>query len=132
MELDKHVDLHPFLVSASVDSTGHSHRGRWWDWRVVEKPRVGPVSYRIRFRARVVRTSPTSLESRARALLGCRLRVITRGVASEDGRTVLTESVLATAPLPLVDYVARQARNAHARTYQQLPATLASIGLTPG
>ena len=132
MELDKHVDLHPYLVSASVHSTGSSHRGRWWEWRVVEKPRLGPVSYRVRFRARVVRTSPTSLESRARAMLGCRLRAITRGVASEDGRTVLTESVVATAPLPLVDYLARQARTARARTYQGLPSALASKGLTPG
>jgi hypothetical protein len=132
MELDKHIDLHPFLVSASVHSTGHSHRGRWWEWRVVEEPRMGPVRYRIRFRARMVRTSPTSLEARAHALLGCRLRAVTRGVASEDGRTVLTESVVATAPLPLVGLLARQTRTAHARTYQGLPSALASRGLTPG
>jgi hypothetical protein len=132
MQLDKHVELHPFLVSASIQSTGESHRGLWWDWRVVEEPRVGPLRYRIRFRERRVRTSPTSLESRARSLPGCHVRAITRGVASEDGRTVLTESVVAIAPLPLVGYLARQARTAHARTYQQLPAALASRGLTPG
>ena len=93
---------------------------------------MGPVRYRIRFRARMLRTSPTSLESQARALPGCRLRGITRGVTSEDGSTVLTENVVATAPLPIVDHLARQVRTALAQTYQQLPAALASRGVTPG
>ena len=124
MDLDKHLGLHPYLVSARVEASGVSHKGPWWDWRVVEEPRIGPIRYRIRFRARLVRTSPTSLESRARALAGCRLRAITRGVATEDGGTVLTENVVAIAPLPLVGYLARQARTAHASTYKQLPLVL--------
>ena len=53
-------------------------------------------------------------------LLGCRLRAVTRGVASEDGRTVLTESVVATAPLPLVD-LSRPTDEDRARTH--LPGT---------
>jgi hypothetical protein len=124
MELDKHFDLHPFLVSATIECSGSSHRGPWWDWRVVERSQIGPLRFRIRLRMRMVRTSPTSLESRVRALPGCYVRGITRCVASEDGQTILTERVDATAPLLLVGYLARQARAAHANTYARLPQAL--------
>jgi hypothetical protein len=124
MDLERHRGLHPFLVSAEIEASGSSHHGPWWDWRVVERPRVGPFRYQLRFRARMTRTSPTSMESRVRALPGCQLRGRTRAVPAPDGGTMLTESVVAIAPFLLVGYLARQARAAHAQTYQRLPAAL--------
>jgi hypothetical protein len=64
------------------------------------------------------------MEARVTALPGCRLRGTTRATTSSDGRTVLTESVVATAPLLLVGYLARQARAAHAQTFARLSAAL--------
>jgi hypothetical protein len=125
MDLDHHKGVHPFLVSAKITGSGTSHNGPWWDWYVVERPKVGPFHYQLRMRTRITRISPTALESRVRPLPGCHLRGTTRAVESEDGRTVLTENVAAIAPFLLVSYLARQARAAHARTYERLPAALA-------
>jgi hypothetical protein len=125
MDLEKHRGLHPYLVSATVSGTGRSHLGPWWDWQVEERPRVGPVPYSLRFRVRMTRTSPTSLESRLTALPGCHLRALTRAVATADGSTLVTEKVAAKAPPLIVGYLARKARTAHTRTYARLPAALA-------
>lgn len=126
MDLEKHKGLHPFLISASVMSSGDSHRGPWWDWSIEERPRIGPFRYRLRLRARLTRTSPTSMESRVRALPGCYLRSIIKSAEQSDGLTQLKENVVATAPSPVVGYLARQARSAHTQTYRRLTGVLAS------
>ena len=125
MDLERHRGTHPFLVSAKIVGSGTSHRGPWWDWAVVERPRVGFFSYRVRFRTRMTRLSPTALESRARPLPGCRLRASTRAAESPDGLTLLTERVVAIAPFLLVGYLARLARSTHRVSYERLPAALA-------
>ncbi len=132
MDLEHHRGLHPFLVSATIVGTGSSHRGPWWDWQVVERPKVGPLRYHLRFRIRMTRTSPSSSESRLTALPGCRMRATVQAVATADGSTVLTEKVAATAPPLVVSYLARQARAAHTRTYARLPEALAREILADG
>ena len=124
MDLDKHRGLHPYLVSAKKVTAGVSHRGPWFDWHVVERPALGPLRYRVRFRARLTRMSDTSMEARVWAAPGCHLRGVTRAESLADGRTLLTECVVATAPLPVVRYLARQARAAHAQTFARLSETL--------
>src|SRR3954451_10773695 len=59
MDLSQHGGLHPFLVSARVEESGTSAEGAWWRWRVVERPMLGPLHYRLWFPVRMTRTSAT-------------------------------------------------------------------------
>jgi hypothetical protein len=125
VDLSRHHGLHPYVVSADVVASGEDADGSWQDWRVVERPRLGPVRYTIRFPARMIRTSPTSMRGDVVAAPGCTLVTTTRATGSGASAT-LHEVTVVTAPLPLVGYMARQARLAHARTFSLLPAELAS------
>ncbi|MGN6325373.1 hypothetical protein [Pseudolysinimonas sp.] len=124
-DLASHHGLHPFLVSAEVEARGDDAAGPWEDWRVVERPALGPLRYTVRFPARMQRTSPTSLVGTVRVIRGCSL--VTRTTATPaPGGAVLRESTVVTAPLPLVGYMTNGARTAHARTYALLPEELAA------
>jgi hypothetical protein len=120
MDLDRHRGLHPFLESATVTDSGTGPDGEWWDWRVVERPRVGRWRYRIRFRARMTRTSPTTMTAVVRAAPGCWLRSWTSAEAA-DGGCRLVETTEVAAPWPVLGYMARTGRAAHERTYSRLP-----------
>lgn len=124
-DLPRHVGLHPFLVSADVVASGDDGSGPWHDYTVTERPRLWRWHYRLRFPVHVVRTSATSLRSDVRALRGCRLTAVTRAVAGADGVTEVSETATVTAPLVVVDYMARNARLAHARTFAMLDSHLA-------
>lgn len=124
-DLPRHVGLHPFLVSATVVATGTDESGSWCDYTVTERPRLWRWHYRLRFPVHVVRTSATSLRSDVRALPGCRLTAVTRAVAATDGTTEVSETTTVTAPLAVVDYMARNARLAHTRTFAMLDSHLA-------
>ena len=126
MDLGRHRGLHPFLVSAEVVSQGSGPDGPWWEWRVHERPPLGPWRYSIRFPAHLVRTGPAAMRALVRAAPGCRLESTTHAT-SVDGSTRLVEQTVVTAPWPLLGYLERQARAAHARTYERLPAEL-SVG----
>jgi hypothetical protein len=123
MRLDGHRGMHPYLHSARVVATGDSAGAEWWDWRVVERPALGPFRYTIRFPARMTRTSETSMHGRVRAAPGCHLDTTTTGVVTDRG-TVVTETTVVTAPLPVLGYMTRHARIAHTRTFSLLPAEL--------
>ncbi len=124
MDLDRHRGLHPFLVSAEVVAHGVGEAGPWWEWRVLERPRLGPVRYPIRFPARLVRTSPTSMESWVGAAPGCVLRSVTSAAVEGDGSTSVVERTRVSAPRPAVAYMERQARTAHQRTFGLLPTAV--------
>jgi len=124
VDLARHHGLHPYVVSADVVASGQDEDGSWQDWRVVERPRLGPFRYTIRFPARMIRTSPTSMRGDVTAAPGCTLVTMTE--ATGDGASAtLHEVTVVTAPLPLVGYMTRQARLAHARTFSLLPTELA-------
>ncbi len=118
-DLAAHRGLHPYLVEARVVETGTD----WKDWRIVERPALGPFRYTIRFPARMTRTSPTTMTGDVLAAPGCRLVTTTR--AEPDGAgAIVTESTVVTAPAPLVGYMATHARLAHERTYSLLAEEL--------
>jgi len=125
VDLARHHGLHPYVVSADVVASGHDEDGSWQDWRVVERPRLGPFRYTIRFPARMTRTSPTSLRGDVTAARGCTLVTLTEATGT-GGSATLHEVTVVTAPLPLVGYMTRQARLAHARTFSLLPTELAT------
>jgi hypothetical protein len=126
MDLGSHRGLHPFLVSAEIVSEGSGPDGPWWDWKVHERPPLGPWHYSVRFPAYLVRTGPAAMRSRVRAAPGCRLESTTEGVAVDSGTRLVEQTVVFAPPL-LLSYVERQARAAHTRTYERLPAEL-SVG----
>lgn len=125
VDLARHHGLHPYVVSADVVASGQDEDGSWQDWRVVERPRLGPFRYTIRFPARMIRTSPTSMRGDVTAAPGCTLVTLTEARGT-GGSTTLHEVTVVTAPLPLVGYMTRQARLAHARTFSLLPTELAT------
>lgn len=137
-DLAAHRGLHAYLESAQVVGRGSSDEGPWVDWRVVERPRLGPLRYRIRFPARMVRTSPTTLVGRVVAAPGCTLETTTTAVAVAGGGTAdepgamagadLREVCVVSAPWALVGYMTRHARIAHERTYAVIAGELAGAG----
>jgi polyketide cyclase/dehydrase/lipid transport protein len=124
LDLDRHRGLHPFLTSATVVDSGTAPEGPWWEWRVEERPSLGPVRYRLRFPARLSRTSARSMTSVVRAAPGCWLRSTTEA-GSEGAGCRVVERVEVTAPWPVLGYMTRNARRAHRRTYARLPEVLA-------
>lgn len=122
--LDAHRGMHPYLESAEVERSGRDATGPWQDWRVVERPRLGPLRYTIAFPARMIRVSPTELRGRVRAAPGCFLETVTTVRAAGSG-AVVDEMTVVTAPWMLVDYITRHARLAHTRTFSLLDGELA-------
>jgi hypothetical protein len=125
VDLSRHRGLHPFVVSADVVASGRDADGDWQDWRVVERPRLGPVRYTIRFPTRMTRTGPTAMRGDVRAAPGCML--VTRTTATADavaGHAIVHELTTVSAPRLVLGYMAEQARVAHARTFALLPAEL--------
>ena len=123
MDLTRHRGLHPFLEAATVLASGTSPEGPWWDWSVTERPRIGPLRYRIRFPARMTRTSATSMSAVVRAAPGCWLRTWTTAEAT-DGGCLLVETTEVSAPWPVLGYMARTGHSAHARTFRLLPGAI--------
>ncbi|MCV2393696.1 hypothetical protein OEB99_05185 [Actinotalea sp. M2MS4P-6] len=131
-DLAAHRGLHAYLESAEVVGRGSSDEGQWVDWRVAERPRLGPFRYRIRFPARMIRTSPTTLVGRVVAAPGCTLETSTTateagssdGGASAPSGVELREVCVVSAPWPLVGYMTRHARIAHERTYARIAGVL--------
>ena len=121
-DLAAHRGMHPYLVEAKVVASG-SDGAPWNDWRIVERPALGPFRYTIRFPARMSRTSPTTMTGDVLAAPGCRLVTSTRAEADGTG-AVVTESTVVTAPALLVGYMAKHARLAHERTYSLLAGEL--------
>lgn len=138
-DLAAHRGLHAYLESAQVVGHGSSDEGEWVDWRVVERPRLGPLRYRIRFPARMVRTSPTTLVGRVVAAPGCTLVTTTTATLLSGSRSgpgadlsdvepagvELREVCEVSAPWPVVGYMTRHARIAHERTYALIADELA-------
>lgn len=125
-DLTRHRGLHPYLVDAYITVHGTSDAGPWAEWRVHERPALGPLRYSIRFGARLTRTSPSSFSSWVLAAPGCTIDAVTSARPGEaPGTCVLDERAVVTAPAPLVAYMSHHAELAHARTFQRLPDVLA-------
>jgi hypothetical protein len=128
-DLANHHGLHPYLVEAVVLAEGASTAGPYRQWQVLERPRLGPVRYPIRFEARLTRTSATSFTSHVRAAPGCTIDALTTASpGSEPGTAHVHERSVVRAPVGLIGYMARQAEVAHRRTMRLLPDVLAESG----
>lgn len=123
IRLDGHRGIHPYLERAEVVASGSDERGPWWDWRIVERPRLGPLRYAIRFPARMWRLAPAAMRGSVRAAPGCTLVTVTTAEAREGG-AIVSERTSVTAPALLVSYMAKHAQIAHARTFSKLADSL--------
>lgn len=124
-DLTRHRGLHPYLAEAHVTERGRSEAGDWAQWRVRERPRLGPFRYSISFGARLTRTSTTSFDAYVLAAPGCTIHSSTQASpGDEPGTAVVREHSLVTAPLLLLSYMAHHAEIAHARTFRVLPDVL--------
>ena len=126
-DLSRHRGLHPYLVSADVVARGDDAGAPWTQWRVTERPKLGPFRYRITFPARMHRTSAISMSGDVRAAPGCSLRTTTVATAQPEPASASTvhEVTVVTAPWLVIGYMTRQAQLAHARTFSLLPRELA-------
>lgn len=128
-DLANHHGLHPYLVEAVVHAEGESPTGPYRLWRVLERPRLGPVRYPIRFGAKLTRTSPTSFASHVRAAPGCTIDAVTTATpGAEPGTAYVHERSEVRAPRALIGYMANHAELAHRRTMSLLPDALADRG----
>jgi hypothetical protein len=124
-DLARHRGLHAYLEEAVITDEGDSATGHWQQWRIRERPAIGPFHYTLRFGARLTRTSPTSFTSSVHAAPGCTIEAVTQARPGDTpGTSEVDERSLVTAPALLVSYMARHAELAHARTYRLLPAVL--------
>lgn len=124
-DLRRHKGLHPYLAEAQVVEEGDSVDGHWQQWRVHERPRLGPIRYSIRFGARLTRTSPTSFTSWVLVAPGCTIEAGTVATeSSTPGASVVDERAMVRAPGLLLGYMASQAELAHTRTFTRLPEAL--------
>ena len=123
-DLAAHRGMHAYLVGAEVVDEGRDADGTWQDWRVTERPALGPFRYTIRFPARMRRRSATELSGDVAAAPGCRLVTETHATADGEG-AVVTELTTVTAPVLLAGYMTKHARIAHERTFSLLSRELA-------
>ena len=126
VDLGRHRGLHPFLTSAVMVGSGTSAEGVWRDWRVEERPTLGPLRYRLRFPVRTLRTSATSMTALVRAAPGCWLCSASQARPDRTGGagSQVVETTVVTAPWPVLGYMARTAEAAHGRTFSALPDVL--------
>ncbi len=128
-DLANHHGLHPYLVEATAIADGDSPSGPFRQWRVLERPRLGPLRYPIRFGARLTRTSPTSFVSSVRAAPGCTIEAITTAEPGPSpGTASIHEYAIVRAPRAVVGYMSRQAELAHRRTMRLLPDAFVAHG----
>lgn len=120
--LDRHRGMHTYLASATIVTFGNDDGVPWWDWRVVERPALGPFRYTIRFPARMTRLSLTSMRGSVRAAPGCLLDTVTTAESDADGGVTVRETTTVTAPRIVLGYMAKHAELAHARTFSLLGA----------
>lgn len=119
-QLDRHRGLHAYVQEATLVEQGTHHGESWARWSVAETPRLGSLSYTLRFDAHLTRTSPTTMTAVVRPGFGSTLETRTRAEAADGGARVV-ETVIVTAPRIALSYMAGQARIAHERLFRLLP-----------
>ena len=112
VDLDSLTVVHPLIISVKELSRSEEPDGYRQTYRVVDRVRMGPFSFRITYRAgwQVPREGDVLTEayqSPSVRLLG------TVSFEPVDGGTRLTERIRISAPRPLAGYTNREAVKAH-------------------
>jgi hypothetical protein len=112
VDLDNLKLVHPLIVSVEELSRSEDADGYRQSYRVVDQMRLGPVSFRIAYRARWRVPVAGAVESEARQSPSVRLRGRVTFAPTPTG-TQITERLQIEAPRPLAAYTTHEAVKAH-------------------
>ena len=124
-DLHRHRDLHP-LIERIEDLPGHPARPTVRRHRVIDRMRLGPIAFRIRYLAELDPFAPDLILGAAWQSPGVEVRTRYRITPSPAGGTLVHEEVLLKAPFLLIGYAHRQAEAAHRETLAKLKVLLES------
>ena len=122
-DLHRHRDLHP-LIESIEDLAPEPGRSGVRRYRVTDRIRLGPLSFRITYVAEIEVVRPDLILGTAWQSPGIELRTRYRITPAPLGGTLLREDVLLEAPFPLIGYARRQAEAAHRETFAKLKLLL--------
>jgi hypothetical protein len=124
-DLHRYRGLHP-LIERIEDLPPHPARPDARRYRVIDRLRLGPLSFRIAYLAELAPVAPDVVLGTAWQSPGVEVRTRYRVTRARDGGTDLREDVVLTAPRPLLGYAHRQAEAAHRETFARLKVLLES------
>ena len=122
-DLHRHRDLHP-LIERIQDLAAQPGRSDVRRYRVTDRMRLGPLSFRIAYVAEIEAVPPDLILGTAWQSPGVELRTRYRITRAPAGGTLLREDVLLKAPFLLIGYAHRQAEAAHRETFAKLKLLL--------
>ena len=122
-DLHHHRDLHP-LIERIDDLPPVAERPAARRYRVIDRIRLGPLSFRIAYVAEIERIAADELRAAAWQTPGVEVRTRYRATASAEGDTHLHEEARLSAPRLLIGYAHRQAEAAHRDTFARLKVLL--------
>jgi hypothetical protein len=122
-DLHRHRDLHP-LIERIEDLPLDPRRPAVRSYRVTDRMRLGPLSFRISYLAELTSLPPDEIAAAAWQTPRIEVRTRYHVAPASGGVTQLREQVLMKAPLLLIAYVHRQAEAAHRETLAKLKILL--------
>ena len=123
-DLHRHRDLHP-LIERIEDLPPRSGRPEVRRYRVTDRMRLGPLSFRIAYVAEIRPVPPDLIFGTAWQSPGVEVHTRYR-VSPAPGGTLLREDAQLRAPRLLIAYAHRQAEAAHRETFARLKVLLES------
>lgn len=117
---DYYVDLgniklvHPLIVSVELLDRSDTPDGYRVGYRVVDRIALGPITMKVRYRARLHVPVDGDVHTEADQSPGVRLRG-TVSFAPIEGGTLVTERIRFAAPRPLAGFTVRAAAEAHTK-----------------
>ena len=122
-DLHNQRDLHP-LIERIEDLPPDPARPDVRRYRVTDRMRLGPLSFRISYLAELKSLPPDEIAAAAWQTPRIEVRSRYRVAPAPGGGTQLREEVLLKAPLLLIGYAHRQAEAAHRETFAKLKVLL--------
>jgi hypothetical protein len=122
-DLHNHRELHP-LIERIEDLPPDPRRPAVRRYRVIDRMRLGPLSFRIAYVAELEPLPPDEIAAAAWQTPRIEVRTRYQVIPRPDGGTQLREEVLLKAPLLLIGYAHRQAEAAHRETFARLKVLL--------
>nr|CRL66558.1 Polyketide cyclase / dehydrase and lipid transport [Mycolicibacterium malmesburyense] len=112
VNLDNLPTVHPLVVSVRSADRRPDGQGYQQDYRIVDRIRMGPITMRTAYRARVAVSAAGDVIAQARQFPGVRLNTAVDFVPTGTG-TRVTERITIEAPRPLAAFTVREATRAH-------------------
>ncbi|KUH93373.1 hypothetical protein [Mycobacterium sp. IS-3022] len=112
VDLDNIATVHPLVGAVRSTARIQVENGYQQSYRVTDRIRIGPITLRTTYRARLTVPATGEVTAEARQFPGVRLRSLV-GFDSTPCGTRVTERICIEAPRPLAPFVTREAVKAH-------------------